>query len=98
MEDCEHFPPCGNAYRCRVRSVQWAPADERSYEVRKRDRKFTADSAAYRRMRAEGLQPKGVNESATLERVADHKMEVQLGRSISRRERNAWNREIGAVT
>lgn len=93
-KDCPHtWDPCGNEYRCAKRSIQFTGADERSYELRKRDRAFALDSAAYRRLRAEGLQPRGVDKSSTLEVVADHKAEVMLGRSLSTREKNALNRD-----
>lgn len=94
---CDHYPPCGNEYRHRLRGITFAQADERAYEVRKRDKDFVKDSAAYKRLRAEGLQPRGVNKSAALETMADHKIEVELGRSISRREATAHTRALGRI-
>lgn len=79
---------CG---RCRYSSLAFGMADERAYEVRKRDKALVKDGAAYRRLRAEGLQPKGVNRSAELEARADHKFEIKLGRNMTRTEREVIN-------
>lgn len=84
-------------FGCRVGSVQFTGVDERSIEVRKRDREFAADSAAYRRLKADGLQPKGVNKSAMAEKLADSKVEIELGHSIPKDQRLAYTRNLGQL-
>ena len=64
--------------------------------MRKRDRQLAVDGAAYRRLRKEGIQPKGVDKSAMLERAMDHKIEAKLGRSMTREERLNYNTQAGA--
>lgn len=87
-------PDC---FGCKCLTLRFDKLDERSMDVRKRDKEFAKDSAAYKRLRAEGLQPKGVNKSAMLERAADHKAEVALGRSLTTEERVAHTRDLGAI-
>ena len=47
-------------------------------EIRRRDRQFARDNAAYRRLRADGVQPRGVDKSYMAERLADNKAEIEL--------------------
>ena len=66
-------------------------------EVRKRDRDFDRDAAAYKRLRKEGIQPRGVDKSAQLEASINHKTEAQLGRSLHKDEISAFNRELAPI-
>lgn len=65
--------------------------------VRERDKKFDKDNAAYKRLRAEGLQPKGVDNSAMAEKLADHKSEIQLGHSLHKDAIKAFNRNVAPI-
>lgn len=84
-------------FACRVGSVQFTSMSPRAEDVRKRDREFEKDAAAYKRLRKEGLQPKGVDKSALLETMADHKTEVELGRSLQKDQVKAFNRGLGSI-
>lgn len=106
LDTCNHTEPrCETEEKCADRerfkrnceSIQFTALDERAFDVRKRDKEFAKDAAAYRRLRANGLQPKGVNKSAVLETMADHRAEVAIGRSITPEERSAYNRNLGAI-
>lgn len=97
LPECEHAEPCSNAYVCEKRSITWGRADERAYEVRRKDREFEKDAAAYRRLRSQGLQPRGVDKSAMAEALATDKIEVEIGRSLHPTERKALTRMNGAI-
>ena len=84
-------------FSCRVQSVQFESANPRAIEVRKRDRDFDRDAAAYKRLRKEGIQPRGVDKSAQLEASINHKTEAQLGRSLHKDEIKAFNRELTPI-
>ena len=84
-------------FACRVGSVQFTSMSPRAEDVRKRDRKFEKDAAAYKRLRKEGLQPRGVDNSALLETMADHRAQVDLGRPIAPEQIKAYNRDIGPI-
>lgn len=90
----QHDKDC---FGCKLATVQFESANERAIEVRKRDRNFERDAAAYKRLRAEGLQPRGVDKSAMLEAHADHAAQVQLGRPMLKEEIKAVNREIAPI-
>lgn len=47
------------------------------------ERQLDRDLDAYRRLRKDGLQPKGIDGSARLEARADHKLEVEAGRLLA---------------
>lgn len=89
---CE--PSC---FGCRLLTVRFDKADERSMAVRERDKKFDKDAAAYKRLRAEGLQPRGVDQSAMAEKLASHSSEIQLGRSMHKEEVKAFTRELTPI-
>jgi len=97
LPDCEHYEPCGNAYVCEKRSLSFGRADERAYEVRKKDREFVKDSEAYWRMRKEGKQPRGIDKSAMAEALATHPIELEIGRSLHPSERKALVRMNGTI-
>lgn len=84
-------------FGCRVGSAQFFSMAPRAADVRKRDREFAKDAAAYRRLRAEGLQPKGVNHSAMAETLATHKTEIDMGRSLRKDEKAAFTRDLGTL-
>jgi hypothetical protein len=90
----QHGSDC---FGCKLATVQWTSMSPRAEDVRKRDREFEKDAAAYKRLRAEGLQPKGVDKSAMLEKMADHKQQVQLGRPLYQDELKAHNRSLGPI-
>lgn len=57
------------------------------------DREFDRDAAAYKRLRADGLQPKSVGGSAILEAGAETRNEVENKRVVpDRKLRNALDR------
>ena len=84
-------------FGCRVGSAQFLSMAPRAFDVRKRDKEFAKDAAAYRRLRAEGLQPKGVNKSAMAETLATHKSEIDMGRSLRPDEKRAFSRDLGTL-
>ena len=79
-------------FGCRVGSVQFTSMSPRAEDVRKRDRKFEKDAAAYRRLRKDGVQPKHVDGSALAETLATHKAEIEIGRDLHPIEKKALNR------
>lgn len=84
-------------FGCRVGSAQFFSMAPRAADVRQRDRDFAKDAAAYRRLRADGLQPRGVNFSAMAEKLATHKSEIDMGRSLREDEKNAFTRDLGTL-
>jgi hypothetical protein len=86
-----------SCFGCKAASIQFTSMSPRAEAVRTRDREFDKDAAAYKRLRAEGLQPKGVDKSAMLEKMADHKQQVQLGRPLYQDELKAHNRSLGPI-
>jgi len=44
-----------------------------------REQQLARDRDAYRRLRAEGLQPRTVEGSAEIEATADHRHEIEMG-------------------
>lgn len=91
-------PECeAGCFGCKTLTIRFDKLDERSMNVRQRDKDFAKDAAAYRRLKADGLQPRGVDKSAMLEKAANHKSEVQLGRSMHSSEIKSFNREIGSI-
>ena len=103
---CDHeYPPCRDQvdhqarveYREHLLGIQFEGASEHAIEVRKRDRKLAVDGAAYRRLRKDGIQPKGVDNSAMLEKAMDHPIEAKLGRSLLSDERDTLKRHLPQV-
>lgn len=90
----QHDDDC---FACRIQTVQFQGVSARAIDVRKRDKQFDKDNDAYRRLRKEGLQPRGTEKVALLESQADHKTDVFLGRKTTDTERKAFTREYGAI-
>jgi hypothetical protein len=82
---------------CRYSSLTWGRADERAYDVHRRDKEFAKDAEAYWRLRRQGQQPLGIDKSAMAEAMADHPMELAIGRSLHRIEREALVRQNGTI-
>lgn len=87
-EDCE----CWN---CRVRSISFAPSAMPSRKggaeaarINAADKKLEADRAAYKRLRHDGLQPRGINDSAHDEKVVESQFDFDLGMVIPRDQRS----------
>ena len=103
VENCDHMFTCETeaeheaklAYTRDLKTRQFEGPGEYAMEIRKRDRDFAVDNAAYRRLRAEGLQPRGVNKSAMAEKLADNKAEIELGRSLYSDEKDAYRKTYG---
>jgi len=73
-------------FGCKVASISFAPStmptrSDAGY-TEKATKKMHKDVAAYRRLRKNGLQPKTVEGSASLEARADSKWEVETGLSL----------------
>ena len=82
---------------CKLVSLQFQGVDEHSIEVRKRDRQFAVDAAAYRRLKADGIQPRGVDKSAMAEKLASNKAEIELGHSLHPEQVKAYTRTYGKM-
>lgn len=89
--DC---PPC---FKIKLATVQFTSCKPRAFEIRKRDKAFEKDAAAYNRLKKEGIQPRGVDKSSLLESHGTHKTDALLGRPTTDAERKAFNRELGAI-
>lgn len=48
------------------------------------ERKWDADMPAYKRLRKEGLQPRGVDGAAMVEQQAQHPLEIEMGRPLGK--------------
>lgn len=84
-------------FRCRVSSVQFEGVSEQAIAIRQKDRDFVKDSEAYWRMRKEGKQPRGIDKSAMAEKLATHPIELEIGRSLHKSERDALVRMNGTI-
>ena len=84
---------CGEAVRKYFGHVQFAPSANPSrgnidWGVTKRnERNKEADMAAYKRLRAEGLQPPSIDGSSRLEKHAGASHEVQAGQVLTKKGR-----------
>ena len=84
---------CGGVVRKYFGHVQFAPSATPSrgnidWGVTKRNEKNKeADMAAYKRLRAEGLQPPSINGSSQLEKHAGASHEVQAGQVLTKKGR-----------
>lgn len=94
--DGQHYG-CPECYKIKLQTVQFEKLDERSVNVRNRDKQFALDNAAYRRLRADGQQPRGVDHSAMAEKMATHTTEIMLGKSLTKKAQKAVTREIGVL-
>lgn len=102
-QECRHYPLCPDIethwerieYGAKLRSIQFADCSPRGIEVRQRDRQFAKDAAAYRRLKAQGIQPRGTNRVAELEANMTSPVEAKLGRSLTKNERHVLQRTVG---
>lgn len=46
------------------------------------EKRWEADMPAYKRLRADGVQPKHIDGASRLEKHADHKLEVEAGKLV----------------
>ena len=53
------------------------------------------DGEAYRRLKKDGIQPKGTTNVAMLEQAMDHKVEAKMGRSMTKAERLNFTAQAG---
>lgn len=80
---------CGRCFKCRegrgcIRSVSFAPTampnrHPRAVEGVAMDSKWDADMPAYKRLRANGIQPQHIDDCAELEGRANDQFEVEMG-------------------
>jgi hypothetical protein len=64
---------------CKVTSVQVAATSTPARAQRESDRRFAKDGPAYKRLRAEGLQPPRIDGCAQLEAGAEHRAQIEHG-------------------
>ena len=88
------WPDC---FRCRTKSLRLQPsamptsADGSLQRGLTEERRLQVDGDAYKRLRADGYQPKSINGSAHLERHATTRFEIESGRVFSNQ---AQGREV----
>lgn len=75
---------CCETQQEHYRSISIAPSatptrSPRAADIKQADAAFERDGAAYRRLRADGLQPRTIEGAATLEAGADTKTDVEMG-------------------
>jgi hypothetical protein len=80
VEDC---------FGCRIGSVSVAASAMPSRaggaaakEINDREARWHKDLPAYKRLREDGTQPKGIDGAARLERDASSKVEIEMGRTF----------------
>lgn len=76
------FPHGPDCFGCKCRSVQMNTGVAQPTNIA--DRRLSADLAAYKRLRREGLQPPHVDGSAELECQAQEKIEVERATIFSK--------------
>lgn len=68
---------------CKVSSVQLNPgavnSNPKFQEVEAREKRWDKDMPAYKRLRDQGYQPKGIDGAAALERDATTRFEIESG-------------------
>lgn len=72
-------------FGCRVSSVAIAPSalgSPQAREVNERERRWARDMPAYKRLRNDGLEVRGIDGAADLEAKATHPMEVAIGKTF----------------
>jgi hypothetical protein len=75
----DYDPDC---FRCKLETVSLAPSaagSSQAKEVNARDSRWHKDMAAYKALRKNGMQPKGIDGSAVLESRAGDQFEIQTG-------------------
>jgi hypothetical protein len=76
-------------YGCYLLSVSIAPSatgSAQAQEVNERESRWHKDMDAYRAIRKQGLQPKGIDGSAALENRAEDQFEIQTGHLFKTKE------------
>lgn len=84
-----HPEPVDGCYGCKLASVMFAPsvAGGEAATVKARERRWEKDMPAYKRLRQNRVQPRGIDGSATLEAKANSQFEVERGRLYEGRDR-----------
>lgn len=77
-----HPVPVPGCFGCKVLSVQLNTSAAGATEVNQRERRWDRDMPAYKRLRKNGLQPKGVDGCAELETRATEKFEIEMGHIV----------------
>jgi hypothetical protein len=74
-------------YACKLSTINIAPSvaattagGAEAATVSAREARWSRDMPAYARLRADGIQPKGIDGSARLEATATERVEVEMGR------------------
>ncbi len=76
---------CCASFKEHIQGVTFASTGELS-RVNAIEKQWDKDGAAYKRMRAQGLQPKDIDGCARLEAKANDTSELQIGRPLAKRE------------
>lgn len=71
-----------DCYGCKLATIAFNPTE---HFFSKKDRQWDTDIEAYRRLRKNGVQPKGIDGSAEIERKAGTVHEVESGQVLSTR-------------
>jgi hypothetical protein len=84
-----HPEPVDGCWACRISSVSVAASAMPSRaggaaakEINDREARWQRDLPAYKRLREDGTQPKGIDGAARLERDASSKVEIEMGRTF----------------
>jgi hypothetical protein len=83
-------------YACELLTKHLAPSamgSRSAIEIVGRDKQWDVDMAAYKRLRADGVQPRSVDGAAVVEREATHEMEIKMGRTFNVKNKDAKFRE-----
>jgi len=87
VEDC---------YACELLTKHLSPSSMGSAaatELVNKDKAWDVDMAAYKRLRANGVQPRSIDGSASIEKTATDEMEIKLGRTFKQKNKVARFRE-----
>lgn len=80
------------SFRDHIKGITFAPsataAGREVAALNKKEKAMSADHAAYKRLRSEGMQPKSVKGSSSIEK-SDTKFEVENGVKFSSKERQS---------
>lgn len=85
-------------FACKLRTVAIAPStmpsrNPRAAQVKATEQRWEDDMPAYRRLRANGIQPRGIDGCAELEAKAADRFEVETGHVFKTREERQKVRE-----
>jgi hypothetical protein len=73
-------------FACHLANVQFAKPSFSSLNTTLTERRWEKDMPAYKRLRQNGLQPKGIDGSAQLETRANDRLEVEMGHLLNKGE------------